>query len=641
MDLMAPREGLTTLGRDSDSEPVLSRRDLARPPRTAVAEVDRDAHDSVGHDAGGKDSDSDAARMRPLVFDGCFGWLHTAADMAGGDTAVLLCPGLSRDALNGHRSYRVLANRLAAHGYPTLRFDYPGAGDSRDADTAEHWAVWQASIHAACDLLRASSGARRVVLCGLRLGAALAAEIAADREDVAGLVLLAPVVRGKAYVRQLLIEARLREFASEATDGGIELDELRLSAETVARISETELRKIRLPPDCKVAIFEQPRSGALSECVQAWTARGVEVFCDDAANLAALVRPSYLNDEPEADFSGVLGWLRDNVPPAPARPARLTPLEPDAALHLPGCIETPLRFGADGHLFGVLCRPSGAEAGDLAVVIGNTGGDPHYGFARFSVGLARFLAAAGIASLRMDFTGLGDSTGPAGQPDVASHIFDVDRAPDFDAAIDALTRAGYRRFAAMGLCSGAYHAFHAGLRDRRLGALVLLNMPLFTWRQGDSIEFVSRKIARTPRYYLTAIVRAEVWARLLRGETDVIGIVKSQAARYGERCGELVRRVAHGLGWEGPPGFARRAMQTLSGYGTRTLFLLAQPDAGVAELEKHFGPGGIGLAQLPGATARIEPGLDHMLTSAPMRRAAGEIILAFLRELPSSTIGRP
>jgi pimeloyl-ACP methyl ester carboxylesterase len=289
----------------------------------------------------------------------------------------------------------------------------------------------------------------------------------------------------------------------------------------------------------------------------------------------------------------------------------------------------------------MLCRPSGRDACDLAVIIGNTGGDPHYGFARFSVELARFLASAGIASLRMDFRGLGDSTCPAGQPDVATHIFDVDRAEDFGAAVDALTKAGFRRFGAIGLCTGAYHAFHAGLRDRRLGALVLLNMPLFTWRQGDSIEFVSRKIARTPRYYLTAIVRVDVWARLLRGETDVIGIMTSQAARFVERCGELVRRAARRFGWPGPPGFARRAMQTLSGYGTRTLFLLAQADAGVAELEKHFGPGGVELGHLPGATARIEPELDHMLTSARMRRSAGETILAFLREAPFSTTGRP
>ena len=68
----------------------------------------------------------------PVAFDGCFGWLHTPPDGLARDTAVLLCPGILKDAMLAHCSWRLLADRLAEAGYTTLRFDYPGTGDSCD-----------------------------------------------------------------------------------------------------------------------------------------------------------------------------------------------------------------------------------------------------------------------------------------------------------------------------------------------------------------------------------------------------------------------------------------------------------------------------------------------------------------------------
>ena len=113
----------------------------------------------------------------------------------------------------------------------------------------------------------------------------------------------------------------------------------------------------------------------------------------------------------------------------------------------------------------MLCRPE-KHTSETAVIIGNTGHRPHYGIARFGTEFARQLASAGIASLRIDFAGLGDSIGPNGKENVLSHMLETDRTGDFSAAIDALEQLGYRSFIAHGLCAGAYHAFHAALRIR-------------------------------------------------------------------------------------------------------------------------------------------------------------------------------
>ena len=63
------------------------------------------------------------AEMEAVSFAGCFGWLHQGG---GGALGVVLCGSWEYEALATHQSWRVLADRLAEAGLPTLRFDYLG-----------------------------------------------------------------------------------------------------------------------------------------------------------------------------------------------------------------------------------------------------------------------------------------------------------------------------------------------------------------------------------------------------------------------------------------------------------------------------------------------------------------------------------
>ncbi len=246
----------------------------------------------------------------------------------------------------------------------------------------------------------------------------------------------------------------------------------------------------------------------------------------------------------------------------------IAPLPRGVLLRHAGCVETPLRFGIHGHLFGMFCRPTEPAPGDLAVVIGNTGGHPHHGFAKFGVEFARRLAGHGIASLRIDFAGLGDSINPANNNSDATHTFEVDRVPDFRAAIDALELMGYRQFAVNGLCSGAYHAFRAALEDERIGTLLPINLPWFT----------------------------------LRFEKPA------------------------------PSSFARSAMAALSDRQVRSLLLFADGDAGLKMVERHFGSNGSELRSLPNTIISILEGIDHNLTGSAMRRVVADTMIEFLRQ---------
>ena len=138
--------------------------------------------------------------MKPVVFDGCFGWLHPAS----GRTGVVLCNPFGYDALCTHRNWRKLADRITAAGMPVLRFDYPGAGDSTGSeDDPGRLDAWLDSIAAAVQRLRDWTGVEQVSLVGLRLGATLAALAAQRLGDIDGLVLLSPAVTGRNYVREL------------------------------------------------------------------------------------------------------------------------------------------------------------------------------------------------------------------------------------------------------------------------------------------------------------------------------------------------------------------------------------------------------------------------------------------------------
>ncbi|MBM3523063.1 MAG: alpha/beta hydrolase, partial [Alphaproteobacteria bacterium] len=118
-------------------------------------------------------------------------------------------------------------------------------------------------------------------------------------------------------------------------------------------------------------------------------------------------------------------------------------------------VEEPLVLGAHGNLIGILATPDGAAA-DLAVILLNAGLIHHVGPGRLYVDIARRFADGGVATLRMDFSGVGDSLP---RPDNLPVLELAAREPC--EAMDALARRGYRRFVMLGICSGAYAAFKA------------------------------------------------------------------------------------------------------------------------------------------------------------------------------------
>ena len=145
-----------------------------------------------------------APRIEPLHFGpGLFGCFHRGAAPAR-TLGFVLCPPQGHESIQFHRALRQLAVLLSDAGFPVLRFDPAGCGDSAGGDESWRVARWEGDVRAALAELRTRAGVQRVGLVGMRLGGALAARVAgASGESVECLALWDPVHDGAAYLAEL------------------------------------------------------------------------------------------------------------------------------------------------------------------------------------------------------------------------------------------------------------------------------------------------------------------------------------------------------------------------------------------------------------------------------------------------------
>ena len=123
-----------------------------------------------------------------------FGYYEPAPANFSKVQAALLCHPLGNEQVFAYRAFRQLAARLVRSGFHVLRFDYFGTGNSY-GDTGEgNLASWCDDIETAMEELREITGAIKVDVVGLRLGANLSARVAFHRpEEINKLILWEPL----------------------------------------------------------------------------------------------------------------------------------------------------------------------------------------------------------------------------------------------------------------------------------------------------------------------------------------------------------------------------------------------------------------------------------------------------------------
>lgn len=123
------------------------------------------------------------------------------------ETGVVILVGGPQYRVGSHRQFVLLARTLAKSGFPCLRFDRRGMGDS--TGIARPFEQIDEDVRAAIDaMVHHVPSIRRVVLWGLCDAASAACLYAPSDERVAGLVLLNPWIR----TEQTEAATRLRRY---------------------------------------------------------------------------------------------------------------------------------------------------------------------------------------------------------------------------------------------------------------------------------------------------------------------------------------------------------------------------------------------------------------------------------------------
>lgn len=127
---------------------------------------------------------------------------------------VVMCNPLFEERKGAQRIMVETARALAAAGYPVLRFDYRGTGDSAGDESEASCAAWRADIQVASRYLEQHVGVSQVGRLGVRLGASLMVETAPTSMPVAFSVLWAPVSSGRSYFDQELRRKLVKEMVT-------------------------------------------------------------------------------------------------------------------------------------------------------------------------------------------------------------------------------------------------------------------------------------------------------------------------------------------------------------------------------------------------------------------------------------------
>jgi len=518
----------------------------------------------------------------------------------GGRTGVLVCGGWGYEDLLTRTALNVLARRLSSRGFSVLRFDYPSNGDSADQTdvTLDDWIV---AARSALQALR-SQGFEQLIILGHGFGTIIARLLASSESDISGLVLMAPTTPRR-FLREM------KHFSAMLNHGSPSENNLTVAGFRFPPAVQDDLSKLKEPSvkrDIWTLTVDPALGGELSEATN--DAGDLRI---PYPNFDVLMTDPILQKIPVDAFDRVIDLLDRNF------------RRPDVSIIRRGLETSTLKtdnyhenaffFGAKS-LFGVLCEPAHRKS-DKIVLFLNMGKNPHTGWGRATVHYARNLAASGIASLRFDISGIGDSLD---DPDSSQAIlFSEHLVPDVLDACDAVAAHGFQNISVMGVCSGAYLGLLAAVKDKRIERLFAINLPRFAWNASESIHEVVRFSNRPSDHSVKRLVKPETIRAILNGTLDPRPAMKFKAKsllrRYSIRLAPVLGRLSPE--WN-IYSTSRSRMSTLAERRVSVLLAYSQGDDSGGEMELLFGPDGKTMPGRPNVDIHHLDDVDHNFSQA-------------------------
>lgn len=551
-----------------------------------------------------------------------FASYHPAQGAQTRDCGVLFCDAFGSDRMRLHLCYRSLAVQLAAAGFSALRVDYPGTCDSGGDELTGEGQVqrWLASLHTAADWLRRESGVTQLCVFGALLGGTVGASLAAQRDDVRGLVLWGPYADGRGFLREIAAFGSISQKSGPARkpDGWREGDQEAVGFVIPAATAE-ELRGLKplagAQPRLRYAgIFRRNQTASVDAWADFLRASGADVFVRPGAATDIASIGGDGSPPPPALMAEMVSYVQSQHPPAatptassstggdaaPAAPRDPTPFTENGAPRLLDAVsvttaehrvvrEEVVRFGNDESMIGVVTTGErGVDAASDALILVNGGTNHRVGINRNYTEWARAYAPSGMLVLRMDVRGLGDS--PPLRPEDLGVLYREATRDDVREAMDFLARRyGVRRFVLLGLCAGGYQAFHCALADERVSGLVYLSparfLPVSDADRGGRSELAFAGLA----HYRRALLDPAAWRRALGGKTDLVAVARSVAdravARVTQRLGAL--GTLAGVLAPRPKTWLAGALLRLADRGCHVLLAFPAQDAELTAFEDY------------------------------------------------------
>jgi exosortase A-associated hydrolase 1 len=232
--------------------------------------------------------------------------------------------------------------------------------------------------------------------------------------------------------------------------------------------------------------------------------------------------------------------------------------------------EIPLVYQCEGEsLVAIVARPDGETRIGVLIVVGG----PQYrvGSHRQFVHLSRYLAAHGVACMRFDCRGMGDSTGPMRSFD--SFSADIRGAIDLFVA----TVPGLRSVFAWGLCDAASALCFYAPSDARLEGVVLVN-PWVRTEAGEAATYLRH-------YYVRRILDASFWKKLATGQFSLAKSLRSFVTLAGRVAGSKGATASDGAAAQSRQALPERMASALGKYRKQVLLIMSGDDYTAAEFK--------------------------------------------------------
>ncbi len=236
----------------------------------------------------------------------------------------------------------------------------------------------------------------------------------------------------------------------------------------------------------------------------------------------------------------------------------------------------------------VIAVPEGTPRG-LVLMLPGGGGAPRSQRYGMYTKVARSLAERGIASVRMEWRGIGESTGQARYSFKALPVEDSVTVARF-----ALRVTGATQFGMAANCGGARTALLAlpGVPEARAAVLMMLKPRSITRSQKPPVKRMKRWVKRIP--WAGALIRQAYWAvrgwrkgtpvydglRVLNGMSDLLLLEAGTV-----KVGKLSRFVAN---LQAKNGSHRLEMRTLPGGASRSFQSLERQDFVIESVVEWF-----------------------------------------------------